>query len=542
MNRLPRELVDAVLMQCVARGPKNDVLPLRLVCRLFDHVLKPFACRTLGLEFSRLSRKSGMPQPQIDALQTVGYHCKSLYIDLMVVRDEMEVSFLDAVFARVPSMAGFCQSLQKKYCLNEESFTEVDYLRTVEEMLFYCRDVEGLRLNLPFQLVGRHCNASTIILANTLKALAHRPEEDSKQLKTLVMENVTDVAIGHLWLNPSDVENILKVLEVLEHLVMTLRRHATEPRRQDLLGRALWSWVAHASELETLCLIGMDHEERPPKGLKQTKHWQMPFDEWQSRALPGPASVIFSTTLTCLELKRIEVDPDFFVRLAEHFGSTLQELYLNEVYLKADQGRNSANTNRVLWVGVPNQRPGVDDQWVAMALRCNTPHLRVCRAAFLAYDLYLREDIAGDTMFDFTDPSGLSRSISQRFVEVVMGISQPNTTRGDLVDYLPRDMKDDRFTQNLTGRTRAPRVTDYDANAYQTAVANSTSEWQRSIDGVFPNCNSNTLDELHYIAETACQGMNEIHRRRDEWVTGISEGEEFPTELFNRFTDENLNP
>lgn len=88
MNQLPRELVDAVLHQCVADIPKNGILRLRLVCRLFDRVLKPFACRTLGLEFSRLSKVTSFAHPQMDALQTVGYHCKSLYIDLMVLRDE----------------------------------------------------------------------------------------------------------------------------------------------------------------------------------------------------------------------------------------------------------------------------------------------------------------------------------------------------------------------------------------------------------------------------------------------------------------------
>lgn len=90
MNRLPRELIDAILQQCIEYGPKNAVLDLRLVCRVFDQILKPFACRTLDLEFSRLSKTSGIEHPQIDALQTIGYHCKSLYIDLMVLRDDRE--------------------------------------------------------------------------------------------------------------------------------------------------------------------------------------------------------------------------------------------------------------------------------------------------------------------------------------------------------------------------------------------------------------------------------------------------------------------
>lgn len=91
MDRLPRELVDEILLQCVNGSPKNTVLPLRLVCRQFDRTLKPYTCRTLGLEFSRLSKSSNLHRPQIDALQTIGYHCKCLYVDLMVLRDECKI-------------------------------------------------------------------------------------------------------------------------------------------------------------------------------------------------------------------------------------------------------------------------------------------------------------------------------------------------------------------------------------------------------------------------------------------------------------------
>lgn len=88
MDKLPRELVDAVLQQCVVQGPRNTVLELRLVCRAFNQVLKPFACRTANLDFSRLSKTSERARPQADALQTIGYHCKSVFIDLMVLRDD----------------------------------------------------------------------------------------------------------------------------------------------------------------------------------------------------------------------------------------------------------------------------------------------------------------------------------------------------------------------------------------------------------------------------------------------------------------------
>lgn len=90
MQTLPRELVDAILQQCLVQGTRNEVLQLRLVCRAFDGFLKHYACRTLNLEFSRLSKLSKLSRPQMDALQTIGYRCKSIYIDLMVLRDDCE--------------------------------------------------------------------------------------------------------------------------------------------------------------------------------------------------------------------------------------------------------------------------------------------------------------------------------------------------------------------------------------------------------------------------------------------------------------------
>lgn len=430
-------------------------------------------------------------------------------------------------------MTDFCQTLQTRFCMNETSFTEMEYYQTAEEVLFNCREIDRLRLNLPFQLVGRHCNAATMILANTFKAFANRPEEDSAELKILVLENLPDIAVCHLWMNPIDVMNIMKVLSGLEHLVITLRRHETDPQRSSLFGSCLWSMVENAEQLQSLCFVGMDHDDRPPRGLKQTKFWQMADEEWRARSLPPPQIIL--SNLTCLELKRVEVLPETLIRVAENFGPTLQELYLNEVYLKAEQSRDwNADSRKVLWVGLPNQRPVEDCKWIAMELRCLMPNLRICRASFLAYDHYLRDDAARHPEFDLIDPCGLGRSISQRFVEVIMGIRQPNMPSGEPVEYLPADSTHDHLLSKLASRHRALRVVEYDTNAYQTAVDNTTSIWQtRGIDDNFQNLNPDTLDKLHFIAETACRGMSEIHNRRSEWTAGNSIADEYTDNLFN---------
>ena len=425
--------------------------------------------------------------------------------------------------------------------MNEVSFTEIEFYQTVVDMLFNCRGIDKLRLNLPFQLVGRHCNAATMILANTFKAFARRPEEDSAELKILVLENLPDIAVCHLWMNPMDIMNIMKVLHYVEHLVITLRRHEHDPQRASLFGSCLWNMVENAESLESLCFIGMDHDDRPPRGLKQTRTWQMAIEEWRVRSLPSPQ--IMLSNLTCLELKRVEIVADVLLRAAENFGPTLQELYLNEVYLKVEQSRTwNEDSTKILWVGLPNTRPVEDCQWLAMELRCGLPNLRICRAAFLAYDQYLRDDISSHPEFDLIDPCGLGRSISQRFVEVVTGVKQPNMPTGEVVEYYPQNFTKDHVLRQLIPRgqhtgaegsdSNELPVTDHDTNAYQTAVANTTSRWHKGIDGLFPNCNPETLDRLHYIAETACLGMNEIHQRRNEWTAGSS--------MLNEYAD-NLN-
>lgn len=441
-------------------------------------------------------------------------------------------------------MKDFIWTLQNRYSLSETSFTEVEYRRSVEEVLFNCRYLERLRIDLPFQFVDQRCNAATMILANTFSALADRlSEEDSVPLRTLVLENLSDPTIDKLLINPCDVFNIMRILLHLENLVVTIRR----PRRASLL----WHLARHAEHLRTLCLIGNDDDRRPPRGLKQTKAWHVPLLEWHARSLPEPLPtardgppLLILPHLTCLELKRLELGPDVLPSMARAFGPTLRELYLNEVYLKAEQGRHvNPESTQFLWVGLPNQRPGPDDLWMAMLIRSRCRSLRVCRAAFLGYDQLIRDDVLhhngpapdgqddgpaatlafASPEFDFLDPSGLGRSVAQRFVEVVLGIAQPCAPPPDgrPIAYLPPRPEDDDLLDALRPRPAALRVADYDANAYQTVVHNPTSRWQRSIDGVFPNCNSGTLEELHYIAETASRGMSEIQRwRRQELGLG----------------------
>ena len=93
MNKLPTELLGLILSWTVrlCRCEKNTILPLRSVCKAFDNALKPYVFKTLQLEFSRFiaARAPGdHDRLVLETIQKVGLLSSSVYIDMMVVRDE----------------------------------------------------------------------------------------------------------------------------------------------------------------------------------------------------------------------------------------------------------------------------------------------------------------------------------------------------------------------------------------------------------------------------------------------------------------------
>jgi hypothetical protein len=88
MDSLPRELLESILMFNVqmCRCNKNNIFPLRLVCKAFDAFLKPYIFKTIQLEFSKFLRYAATPE--LKSLETVGKLCQAVYLDMMVVRDE----------------------------------------------------------------------------------------------------------------------------------------------------------------------------------------------------------------------------------------------------------------------------------------------------------------------------------------------------------------------------------------------------------------------------------------------------------------------
>ena len=528
-----------------------------------------------------------------------------------------EVRYLGKIFSRVPTMGVFIDTLRDRYCMSDTSFTELEYRERLGGLLEHAPNLTAVRLNLPFQLISRHCRAATMILGNTIEALAHRRRTRGGLVRprTLVVENLTDSTIMELWHNPRDVRNIIDVFGWLEHLVLSIRRHEDGPAHNLAFSSRFWEMIGKARHLESLCLVGLDIDERDlptaqhiscssssplstpspqsqnprPALVRTSTQHELTRNEWRDRSLPSivkpPLSML--PYLTHLELRRVEVVAGDLLDTLEWLETSLQELYLDHVYLKniRSSGEEQAMTSS-LWVGLPNVKPPHHHNWVAVRLRQRRSRLRVCRASNLGYDQYIHDGgaepdaVPATWAYDLQDPSGLNRSLEQRFVEVVLGHHQPPAPDGSPVDYLPADPA--RQPWALADREAVtvvpPRPTrDNDSNSSSGVDStteggsrkgkerltesnqvnetpsqsqcqcprhqwwgveqrleatpypqNPTSGWMRhGIDGRFANCNPFTLRELQHIADKALEGMSLVQLcDYEDQLRGRGRGEE----------------
>lgn len=278
----------------------------------------------------------------------------------------------------------------------------------------------------------------------------------------------------------------MDVFAGLEHLVLSVRRHEEGPAHTVTFRNRLWEMIGKAPGLRSLCLVGLDLDEKnlpsssprsltPSRPVRTSTQRDLTLEEWQFRSVPTirrpPRSVL--PHLACLELRRVEVMGFGLLAMFRCFGASLRELYLDHVYLKtvhnssatdhhhhhhhhhhhnSNDNDSSSSGDNTLWVGLPNQQPPPNHRWIAVLLR-QMLHLRVCRASSLGYDQYITGNgataVGGGTFitanhtitpaYDLRDPSGLDRPLEQRFVEVVLGHTQPDAPDGSPVEYLPDD-------------------------------------------------------------------------------------------------------
>jgi hypothetical protein len=244
------------------------------------------------------------------------------------------------------------------------------------------------------------------------------------------------------------------------------------------------------------------------------------------RSLPYPVDPITGfPRLRYLELKRVDIDPHYLVKLIEDNARTLREVYLNEVYIKVFGSSELASTS--LWIGYPDTPRAEECMWVADDLRKAREgglKLDVLRVTGLGYDDFDPDRNSTHPNYDLDDPTGLNRSFDQRFVEAVFGIDDVVVNDAP---YIPRPLPHlqsqllpdsdgislalvaDPLTSYSPPAPRVippssplSRVSQYDAATYQRR-RNTTSQYKRCIDGYFFNHNEQALKELQKIITVA---------------------------------------
>lgn len=421
-------------------------------------------------------------------------------------------------------MDNFCRALRRRYSFGMSAFTEDELLNAIVQILFYCREVDRTRICLPSPIVGSQTGVATRVIANALKALAGRPEEDSVSLKTLVVENITDDTMCELWLNPIDVQNMQKVLGTLETLMLTMRSHGTHAFPPGMFHSSLWNMVYHSLNLTALSLTGTDNSKLYDGVPLVTTSTTMDLTSWREGWLMGPVFIeLPPPKLTYLELKHVSITAEELLYIGSLFGPHVEELYLTNVFLMTQQSQTDNTLSDMdLWVGLPDQAP-LDRSWIAMRFRALMPKLRVCRCSYLSYKLYVEGASPTSKEFDFLDPANLGRSVSQRFVEVVMGIRQPRLLSGESNLFHAHHADFEYLTQELQDRTSRTRISDHDYHAYKLTSEDMLPDYQYSLDGQFRNCVANSIKELQYIADRVYDAVSSIGEEPGDRVLAMED-------------------
>ncbi|KAF7912668.1 uncharacterized protein EAF01_001689 [Botrytis porri] len=506
MDQLPPEILDLILQKNIdmCRDHKSQLLDLRLVCKAFDQGLKLSIFKTTSLEFSRFIRFRNIDDnpDEVKTLQDLASLASSIYIDMMITRDTDEIDQLketfNAIYAGVPEMADLIDSL-RSYCLNKTTFTDEDYSRLVCIVMQNGPDITRLKINLPFQVISNAFMTSTRLFANTLACAANRPEEYQK-IDTLVLDHITDVTINSLCNVHIDVQNAFKVFENLKSLLISFKRQESRTSLQTVFARNFWLLIGKAKDLETLCIIGWNVAQTTKRVRNKRVASRMTNEQWTMRCLPyHPSKKLVLSKLRCLELKRMDLDPLTLLLLIKETSHSLTELYLNDIGLKVNGSTDRENTS--LWIGYQNIEKPDECTWVGLAIRdIECLNLKILRVSKLGYDDYSPDLDSEHPNYDLDDPTGHNKSFDQRFVEAVMGTKAPLSL--ELVSNPSSEMENPH--EKATCIEVDPNT--YDAEIYQKRY-NTTSNYKKSIDGIFYNNNERALRELQNIVSVADRGM-----------------------------------
>lgn len=417
------------------------------------------------------------------------------------------------------------------FCLTDGRWDEANFRHIMDAVLQNTPNLTKVKLNLPFQVIGKTSQTATLLLANTFHCLARRPaSDDFKRLETLIIDHITDSTTVNICRNPIDLQNALTVFEKLKNLVITIKVQESSNPLMRSFAHSLWHLIHEAQGLESLCIIGWCTKRTTTRRRREMRN----LSNWTTKSLPYSIKTKqHLPNLKFLELKRIDIDPEVLLHLIRDNSASLKELYLNETHLKVLGGRDGLQTS--LWIGHhPSVQKGPHAVWIAEELgNMESLQLDVLRVSNLGYDNYDEDRTHGENLFDLRDPLSLDRSFDERFVATVLGIEPdgPAPPRGALAPSPPpgydassltinpallmltddedeeeQDFRPSAVRQGLK-KVKHRKKSQWDADTFQR-YHNTTSHWKQCIDGHFTNHNQKALLELDKIIKVADRGMD----------------------------------
>ena len=372
--------------------------------------------------------------------------------------------------------------------MGQETFDEGDFKKTLENIFQYTSSLQKVKLLLPFKIVGQVPTHATTLLANALACIASRDDSHSN-LDTLVIGHLSDTTLNKIYNNPIDLKNALTVFRSIRHLQLGMRRQEFDNKAQVDFKNGLWKLVTEAKQLRSLCFMGFNTNRLNRESAAQ-QNGRVDLEKWTAQSLPYTrlANIECFHHLTQLELKRVDISAPVFIDLLKDMGVHLTELYINQVYLKYDQGHQPRLPH--LWVGNgPDGLKGANDIWIAdeiLAMRNDglLSRLKVLRATAIGYD-YINPVAGAAKTFDLEDITGQGHSLDARFIARAMGMVLP------------------------IGGTALLPPTAVDVRAAQL-LHNPTSIYASTLDGVFNTFNSATLGEMLKIIGVVDNSMEQL--------------------------------
>lgn len=392
-------------------------------------------------------------------------------------RDRRET--YDSLYHTLPVAKTVLDEMQRGKLRKRKIFVPLDYNLILRHISDNMPKLKQVKIILPYTCMWKGSDCATKIFCITMQRLArYVSRSDSDHFETLVVQNVAQLTLSRVFLNPSDIENSLVVFSALKHLVMAIDTNVLQDdleRFARVMG-GIWRLIQECKDLLSLCLIGT----KPPCGDSRIVEHPPTLDLrlWHLNALYYgripvhqnatyvPPPDIFKS-LRFLELKKLNMRARDFVDMITASAGTLTDLYLIEVCLKHSAFANPTLPTH-LWLGLSLDENDYDQQtsvWVAFDIRSmimnGTLKLETLRATLLGYD-YINLQHGNDSLdIKLFQETYNYDNFDEAFVRFVMD--------GQLLPKPPGE---------------ATNAIEYDAVTYQR-FRNTTSVYMSETDGGF---------------------------------------------------------